>query len=139
MSAVAKLADLLAFELPDCVPHEPTDRQWAAMSLGEELEVLYGGAAGGGKSDWLLMEALRYVDVPGYAALLLRAGEIDTAVRQLDAAVPHFPGGSAEATPGFPNGVQTVTITVPVKAITVITRPLSVEYPARAPSPFQPG
>ena len=34
-----------------------------------------------------------------YAALLLRAGEIDTAVRQLDASVPHFAGGSAEAYP----------------------------------------
>jgi len=34
-----------------------------------------------------------------YAALLLRAGEVDTAVRQLDAAVPHYPGGSAEAYP----------------------------------------
>ncbi len=34
-----------------------------------------------------------------YAALLLRAGEIDTAVRQLDAAVPNFAGGPAEAYP----------------------------------------
>ena len=34
-----------------------------------------------------------------YAALLLRAGEIDTAVRQLDAAVPHYAGGPAEAYP----------------------------------------
>jgi hypothetical protein len=34
--------------------------------------VLYGGAAGGGKSDWLLMEALKYVQVPGYAAILFR-------------------------------------------------------------------
>lgn len=34
-----------------------------------------------------------------YAALLLRAGEIDTAVRQLEAAVPHFAGGPAEAYP----------------------------------------
>lgn len=35
-------------------------------------EVLYGGAAGGGKSDALLMAVLQYVDVPGYAALVLR-------------------------------------------------------------------
>ena len=35
-------------------------------------EALYGGAAGGGKSDALLMAALQYVDVPGYAALILR-------------------------------------------------------------------
>jgi predicted phage terminase large subunit-like protein len=36
------------------------------------IEALYGGAAGGGKSDALLMAALQYVDVPGYAALCLR-------------------------------------------------------------------
>lgn len=32
---------------------------------------MYGGAAGGGKTDYLLMAGLQYVDVPGYAALLL--------------------------------------------------------------------
>lgn len=35
-------------------------------------EALYGGAAGGGKSDALLMGALQYAGAPGYAALLLR-------------------------------------------------------------------
>jgi len=35
-------------------------------------EVLYGGAAGGGKSDALLMAALQYVDKPNYHALILR-------------------------------------------------------------------
>lgn len=35
-------------------------------------EAFYGGAAGGGKSDALLMGALQYVDQPGYAALILR-------------------------------------------------------------------
>lgn len=35
-------------------------------------EAFYGGAAGGGKSDALLMAALQYVDQPGYHALLLR-------------------------------------------------------------------
>ncbi len=34
--------------------------------------MLYGGRAGGGKSDALLMRALRYVDVPGYRAGLFR-------------------------------------------------------------------
>jgi predicted phage terminase large subunit-like protein len=33
---------------------------------------LYGGAAGGGKSDALLMAGLQYADVPGYAGLILR-------------------------------------------------------------------
>jgi hypothetical protein len=36
------------------------------------IEAFYGGQPGGGKSDALLMAALQYVDVPGYAALLLR-------------------------------------------------------------------
>jgi len=35
-------------------------------------EVFYGGAAGGGKSDALLMAALQYVDIPGYSALIVR-------------------------------------------------------------------
>jgi predicted phage terminase large subunit-like protein len=36
------------------------------------LEAFYGGAAGGGKSDALLMAALQYVDTPGYAAIIFR-------------------------------------------------------------------
>lgn len=43
-----------------------------AFLLLNQREVFYGGAAGGGKSDALLMAALQYADVPGYAALLLR-------------------------------------------------------------------
>lgn len=41
---------------------------------------MYGGAAGGGKSDALLMAALQYVDVPGYAALILRRSFADLAL-----------------------------------------------------------
>jgi len=40
------------------------------MSL--DLELLYGGAAGGGKSDALLMAALQFIEYSGYNALLLR-------------------------------------------------------------------
>src|SRR4051812_2755054 len=44
----------------------------AAFLLLDGREAFYGGAAGGGKSDALLMASLQYVDRPGYHALLLR-------------------------------------------------------------------
>lgn len=42
------------------------------MCLNHVREVFYGGAAGGGKSDWLLMEALQYVDCKDYHAKIFR-------------------------------------------------------------------
>lgn len=36
------------------------------------FEVLYGGAAGGGKSDSLLIESLRYAHLPGYRGIIFR-------------------------------------------------------------------
>src|SRR5262245_57491100 len=53
------------------IPHQPTTKQ--ALFLACMLrEAFYGGSAGGGKSDALLMGAAQFVDVPGYSALLLR-------------------------------------------------------------------
>jgi phage terminase large subunit-like protein len=43
-------------------------------------EVMYGGAAGGGKSEALLMAALQFVEVPGYAAILFRKTYADLAL-----------------------------------------------------------
>ena len=53
------------------IPHEPTDKQIAFLLL-DCLDAFYGGAAGGGKSDAMLMAALQYVDIPGYNAIIIR-------------------------------------------------------------------
>lgn len=53
------------------IPHKPTVKQAEFLAL-TCTEALYGGAAGGGKSDALLMAALMFVDIPGYSAILLR-------------------------------------------------------------------
>lgn len=52
-------------------PYTPTAPQ-AAFLLLDGREALYGGAAGGGKSDALLAAYLQYAHVPGYAGLILR-------------------------------------------------------------------
>jgi hypothetical protein len=53
------------------LPHAPFPRQQLFLDL-DVREAFYGGAAGGGKSDALLMDALKYRDVPKYSALILR-------------------------------------------------------------------
>ena len=46
----------------------------------EGQEVMFGGAAGGGKSSALIMAALQYVDVPNYSAILFRRTYADLAL-----------------------------------------------------------
>lgn len=53
------------------IPHAPHLKQHAFLWLHCQ-EALFGGAAGGGKSDALLMGALQWCDTPGYAAILFR-------------------------------------------------------------------
>lgn len=60
-------------------PHRPWPKQQQWIDL-DVLESTYGGAAGGGKTDALLASALRFVDVPGYAALILRRTYPDLAL-----------------------------------------------------------
>lgn len=49
----------------------PQKKQVEFLSRAED-EVLYGGAAGGGKSDALVIEALRQVHIPHYRGILIR-------------------------------------------------------------------
>lgn len=69
-----QLASLTGYKIP-CglnLPHHMHPKQAAFLTWSTTREALYGGAAGGGKSDALLMSALQYTCVPGYSALLLR-------------------------------------------------------------------
>lgn len=68
---LAELAKLLEPKMNKFIIHIPTAKQAAFMNL-DIKEAFYGGAAGGGKSDCLLMDALQYVDQVGYSAILFR-------------------------------------------------------------------
>lgn len=58
----------------------PTPKQQEFLLLADAPETLFGGAAGGGKSEALLMAALQFVTVPGYSAILFRRTFSDLAL-----------------------------------------------------------
>ena len=71
---------------------KPQPKQAAFMRRCED-EALYGGAAGGGKSDALVIEVLRQVDVPHYRGLIVRKtypqlSELIDKTMQLQAGLP---------------------------------------------------
>lgn len=70
-SELMKLQRLLTPKMTKYVPHVPTPKQSAFLLL-DNKEAFYGGAAGGGKSDALLMGGLQYVDIKGYAGIIFR-------------------------------------------------------------------
>lgn len=76
----SRLNELLTPKLNKYIPYKPTPKQTAFLLVNNVKEVLYGGAASGGKSVGQLMAALQYVDVPGYAAILFRRTYSDLAL-----------------------------------------------------------
>ena len=77
-----------------------------------EYEAFYGGAAGGGKSDSLLMEALRQVNIPHYKGLIIRktypelSELIDKSLRFYGAAFPKAKYNGSEHVWKFPSGAK---------------------------------
>lgn len=66
------LQKMLTPRLTKYIPFDPTPKQRAFLLMNDTREILYGGAAGGGKSVAQLMGALQFVDIPGYSAILFR-------------------------------------------------------------------
>src|SRR5262249_20880371 len=68
---LARASVPLGLPPPQYCPHVPTPKQLAFL-LCPRREAFFGGAAGPGKTDALLMGALQFVEHPNYHALLLR-------------------------------------------------------------------
>jgi predicted phage terminase large subunit-like protein len=62
------------------IPRLPTAKQSEFLLRADVAEILFGGAAGGGKSEALLAAALQFVDHPGYSAILFRRTYSDLAL-----------------------------------------------------------
>ncbi len=91
----------------------PQEKQRIFMER-PEYEALYGGAAGGGKSEALVIEALRQAHIPHYRALILRktgpelSELLDKAQRYYPRAFPGVRYNSVSRTFVFPSGAKIV-------------------------------
>lgn len=92
---------------------QPQPKQAEFMSRAE-YEALYGGAAGGGKSDAIIIEALRQVHIPHYKALILRktfpqlAELIDKSLNYYPRAFPKARYNGSSHTWTFPSGAKII-------------------------------
>ena len=98
---------------PRRVVWSPQPRQAAFMARPED-EALYGGAAGGGKSDALVMEALRQIHLPCYKGLILRktypqlAELVDKSLRYYPLVCPSASYNASSHVWRFPSGAKIV-------------------------------
>ena len=92
---------------------KPQPRQEVFMRRAEQ-EALYGGAAGGGKSDALVIEALRQVHIPHYKGIILRKTYpqltelIEKSLLYYRAAFPKAKYNSTAHTWTFPSGAKII-------------------------------
>ena len=92
---------------------QPQKQQLKFMSRFED-EALYGGAAGGGKSDALVIEATRQVNIPHYKGLIIRktfpqlSELIDKSLNYYPRAFPNARYNASSHTWRFPSGAKII-------------------------------
>ena len=102
--------------------HDPSDKQQVALWGYEECpDLFYGGAAGPGKTSYLLMAAVQYVHHPHYRALILRKTYADLSLPNaiMDRAISWWDGvegarfSYSDKTCYFPSGARRLCQGVP--------------------------